>query len=357
MEDAIQHSLCAHFGATEGWVIETVMTRPGDKGLSVIRARNETIGRDLAVKADKVRWRNADQYRAIKALFDAGTRCVAPYYLDPSQRFFVMDWIDAPLLTHRLGGDDHDAWIRDVGRWLDNLQTVTGREPGGRVKPYRFRLSSRSPDKTVADVWKPLVRRLKKADLYEAGLVRLHGDFHPGNVFCASDGVVVFDPQRDRFGNPFQDVARFLLGLGLARQEADEHGRPWAGDAETDRKSFFDGYGPLRHDRVWLFDLIEEFIVAKTWRRLRRKDREGGPCRYLESELERRGLLGGDPEGVRPGRLVVPADGSLAVWSLDGAEPPRAARMTAMARRAVAGGARISVLRPLCRPFLPLGRR
>jgi hypothetical protein len=54
-------------------------------------ARNLFSRRRIAIKSSQPNYRNVEQFRALKNLFDAGVPCVRPLYLDPRHRFF--SWI------------------------------------------------------------------------------------------------------------------------------------------------------------------------------------------------------------------------------------------------------------------------
>ena len=124
--EMLRRSLCAHFGGTNSWQFETVADPSGSKyRLCILRAINADSGRDVAIKANTGRDRNEEQFNALEAFYNDGVESVRPFYIDSSKLFFVMEWVDVPLLEQQLGGPRHHELIADAGRWLSKMQNLT----------------------------------------------------------------------------------------------------------------------------------------------------------------------------------------------------------------------------------------
>lgn len=312
--DIILRSL-RDFDCGEGnWEFSILKERQAPGMMSVLLATNAPTERRVVVKAHKRKRRNLDQFKALEAMLEAGVSCVKPLHLDSKHRFFLMEWIDAPLLASCLGKDGHDDLIRQSGQWVSQLQRATAtRKPPLRML-HTLRVPSVRGDTQMKAIAADLRKRLLISDLHRSGVVRLHADFHATNIFCLPEGLMAFDAQYNRFGSPFHDPATFLMSLAILRERAAKK-NAWCGSAEHDRKSFFSGYGPLAREEVGLFDLVEDFVWVNSWARARAKNLSRGYCRILEKELEMRGLLGAAPPSHRPGRLVAEVDGAGPSWS------------------------------------------
>ncbi|WP_161555710.1 phosphotransferase [Mangrovicoccus ximenensis] len=163
--------------------------------------------------------------------------------------------------------------------------------------------------------------RLRRRRLRAAGAAGpatlLHGDFHAGNLFVRDGRMLGFDREYDVHGPAHHDLAKFLVDLGMRRAEAEAEGTPWDGDADTDRRCFFEGYGRLDPETVAAFDLAEDLVAFRLWNRgIKRRGSS-----VLDGMMRARGLVG-DAAGPRPGRLVAGLNG--AEWT--DAEMPGARR-------------------------------
>lgn len=316
--DMFRRSLGEHFGGADGWEFQIVTVPSKSKyRLCIVRADNPKLGTSLAIKANKGADKNEEQFRALDALYSQGVQCVRPHYIDKKKRFFVMDWVDAPLLGLELGGNTHDKLIVDAGRWLSNSQKLT---VSPSVRPSQLRkpkIRHISGDRTTKRLAASLKKRLKDPSAFQTVPVRLHGDFTIGNIFCAPDGLMGFDAQFDDFGSPFHDAARLLLSLAEARHHAEQSGTCWPGSFEKDRQSFFEGYGPLRPEDVPSFDLFEDCAWFTRWVRLRSRNPGDPSISFFTRELEDRRLLGTKTTPKRPGRLVKHPSEQSAHWTCE----------------------------------------
>ena len=328
--EVCRKALGARYGDPDGWAFELV-SRGG--GRSVLSASQKSSGRRVAVKFNGSNQKNREQFRALDGMHRAGVDCVRPLFFDDEGRFLVLEWVDAPLLIQELASPQRNALILKSGQWLARLQQSTVGSAKLLSKVRSMRIPKSDGDETIAEASARLKKRMKRANLPRKELVKLHGDFHVENVFCAPDRLPVFDPHFDGYGNPFEDAARFLLSLALSRQVAAEAGRPWPGDAEMDRWSFFGGYGALRNEHIGLYDLIEDYIYFTTWLRHRRRRPDCARCRFLERELKVRGVLDSANTGPRPGRLAV-GPGGTPIWTRESAAAIQRGWISSTASRA-----------------------
>lgn len=304
--------------------------------MSVVMARNSSSRQRVAIKAFKWKKRNRDQFNAMKALHETGVDCVKPLYIDHRDRFFVMEWVDAPLLGDQLAGDHHNDLIFRSGQWLAKMQEATVRQTRPRSKVRKIRMPRTSGDEIAEGVLANLKTRMKHSDFQRLGCVRVHGDIHTNNYFVIPDGVMAFDAQYDSFGNSFQDPAQFLFRLAIYRRNANDTRRPWPGSSETDRKSFFEGYGPIQQQHLWMFDLMEDYYFCNKWCSLRKRKRDDPRYDFLETELERRGLIGANKPTSRPGRLSVGPNDSTPYWTCETAPLPKEQRSSRIVGQTVA---------------------
>ncbi len=303
--EMLRRSLCAHFGGTDNWQFETVADPSGSKyRLCILRATNADTGRDVAIKANTGCDRNEEQFRALEAFYNEGVDSIRPFYIDSSKLFFVMEWVDAPLLAQQLGGTHHEELIAEAGRWLSKMQSLTANNTLDASKIRKPKLRRLRGDPNVQKLHKTLSKRLGDPKVLQNKPVRLHGDFTIFNVFSTHKRLLGFDAQVDAYGIRFHDASRFLLSLARARHDASHAGNGWPGSAEQDRQSFFIGYGSILEEDLWLFDLMEDCMYFNSWRRLRSRKGNAASIQYFDQELGNRGLLGDEGNTTRPGRLV-----------------------------------------------------
>ena len=316
--EMLRRSLCAHFGGTDNWQFETVADPSGSKyRLCVLRATNLDSGRDVAIKANTGRDRNEEQFKALVAFYNEGVDSIRPFYIDSSKLFFVMEWVDAPLLEQQLGGTHHDELIADAGRWLSKMQKLTENSTIYASNIRKPKLKRLRGDQAVQKLFKSLNKCLGDPKVLQKTPVRLHGDFTIFNVFSTHNRLLGFDAQVHAYGIPFHDATRFLLSLARARHDASHAGRGWPGSTEQDRQSFFKGYGPILEEDLWLFDLMEDCIYFNSWRRLRSRKGDAASIQYFDQQLGKRGLLGDEGQKTRPGRLVKNSGTNREIWTRD----------------------------------------
>lgn len=293
-------------GTGGSWDVSLIETRRFASGRlrRVFRARHDPSGRTVAVKTNSSARANRAEYMALETLHRSAAGTVLPLALSPGGEFFAIGWIDAPLLKHRMeAGDRHGALLL-AGSWLAEVQRHTaGMVPTGRlVTGLRLPLWARPGSARYAI--RCLRARSRRLARQAGRTVMLHGDFQPGNIFDFGNRIVVFDRIADIWGSPHLDVAKFLVYVAAQRARALESGRPWDGDNEGDRRSFFAGYGPVPQDELPQFDLAEDIMLYRKWQQYRRT----GQGR-LAQEMRLRGLVAGAVPDRRPGRLVDAGDG------------------------------------------------
>ena len=291
VEDELRRSLADWYGNPGNWTVELVSEKGTGNRRRLFRADDRSSGKSLAIKVNHAPQRNREQFKALVALHRQTSASVRPLWIAHDDAFFVMEWIDSPLLEKKLAGLKRSAWIRRAGEWLSRLHrsTAGGSEP--IVAREVLQVAEDGDDGTVSAVAAKLDARLQRLDPPACQLSMLHGDFTPRNIFCTSDGLLAFDAQRYVRGLPHLDVARFLVSLAVRRKRAAQSLRPWLGSAEKDRTLFFEGYGPLRDEHLELYGLIEDIELLQRWRSRRQTEMDGRVCRILEAELRMRGLL------------------------------------------------------------------
>lgn len=314
----LQRWLSRHYGRRQAWHMDLIRNagRSG-RGRRILRLRNDD-GQSIAIKSHDSRLRNRSEFHALRKLHEAAPDSIAPIYLARDFKYYAMEWLEAPLLSAALGRGDHAERITQAGAWLAGLHAhaaprrfLETRLPNLQISGLdlsRFR-SPRPGSEATRLASGRLRQRLRKAPLAKGPRAVLHGDFHAGNLFVLPDRVIGFDREDDGTGLTFLDSARFLVDLGQRRRDASATGETWGGDAEADRRLFFDAYGPLRAADLATYDAIEDALAFRVWRRQMRRGQSG-----MTAEIQARGLLGDDTPQRRPARLVARADGSV-IWS------------------------------------------
>lgn len=211
----------APFQKQSGWSVAPVHRQVVPNGVkTVVSVTCATVR--LAAKTNVDRAGTLGQARALDTLATALSRddVVPSLYVDPAGAFFLMPWVDAPVMWDCLYGDARASEARalsligDAGRWLRRLhdaRLVPG-TPSAAKRPFTIRQSPDDADDLVG-----LSRRLMDPLREMRGRPRedamLHGDFQAKNLFVCEDGLRTFDVPRPVAGHPLGDVARFLLAL------------------------------------------------------------------------------------------------------------------------------------------------
>ncbi|WP_138471418.1 phosphotransferase enzyme family protein [Poseidonocella sp. HB161398] len=314
LASAMSSWLRRRYGSGPDWRFEIGrLVGAGGGRMRVILHASREGGPDLAIKSHASRWRNIGEYRALAAMAAASEDSVQPVHLDPLGRFFAIEWIEGPRLSQLLGRPGREDWLARTGAWLAELHRAGGRRPLIRRGPVRVALPRSAGEDAIGEA----VRRLRQRRQGTGGTGPsrfLHGDFHADNLFLRDGRLLGFDREYEVYGPVEHDLARFLVDLALRREGAAAEGAPWDGDSETDRQAFFDGYGALEPETVASFDLTEDLMLFRHWRRGIRR----GSQSLLDGMMRARGLLG-EAAGPRPGRLVRGLHG--ADWVPDAVRP------------------------------------
>jgi Ser/Thr protein kinase RdoA (MazF antagonist) len=224
-----------------------------------------------------------------------------------------MEWVDAPLLMDRLPGPDRQPDITRVGAWLARLHATTAKHPLLAPRQRGVPLPDVETGGLAEEVARSLRERMGALRLRSGPTAMLHGDFHPGNLFVSGKRILAFDRKYDASGTIFFDIATFLVDIAHLRNLASTAGKPWPGNMEADRQSFFAGYGAISEKHLALHDLIEDLIVFRRWyHRFVQQDEH----RWFEEQLRVRGLPDRAEGIARPGRLVSLRRGG-AQWSTE----------------------------------------
>ena len=283
---------------------------PGVSGRRVLKAVNPETGHAVTVKIHGSRLRCLSEFLAMRRLHRLTRACVAPLMIARDARFVVSEWIDAPLVSDLYPTSARAAALQDVGAWLRRLHAQARRGKPRLTATYRLRIAAPDSEGEVAQAVARLTEREERVTQSSSAVTMLHGDCHGGNFFAEGRRLLAFDRERDLFGIGFIDVAKFLIDLELRRDRAARAGRPWDGDADEDRRSFFAGYGPVAPEDLALFDFIEDAMAFRLWKAA--ADR----LHVLQRAMRGRALLDGDGATMRPGRLVGPSPNACA-WTRD----------------------------------------
>lgn len=301
--------LASRYGQALDWNIDLIRTG-GRSGRTrrIMRARSAD-GQAIALKSHDSRLRNRTEFHALRKLHDATSDSILPIYLAKDCKYYTMEWVDGPLMSQSLGRADHGQRIAQTGTWLARLHTHRFPRPLFETHLPNLRLPWRPGTDAVGQASARLKQQLRMVSMSSGPRAVLHGDFHAGNLFVLPDRVMVFDREEDCFGLTFLDVARFLVDLAQRRRDAGIEGLTWDGNDDTDRRMFFDAYGPIKSRDLALYDTVEDALAFRSWRRQMRKGRDD-----QTADMQARGLLGDASPLSRPARLVAKPDGSV-VWT------------------------------------------
>lgn len=139
-----------------------------------------------------------------------------PILVIPEIEAFVMEYVDAKLLSEALGAAKYwssDTKFRNLeecfyscGLWLKEFQTITGIEYQGvnafdkLIERCNYRLdiiqitgANKIPNNFVSDIKGYIQRLLSKIKVAEVPISGAHGDFGHWNIMVAKSGITVFD--------------------------------------------------------------------------------------------------------------------------------------------------------------------
>jgi aminoglycoside phosphotransferase (APT) family kinase protein len=197
-------------------------------------------GRVLRLARDPSRTRMVEREAlALEAAHAAGAPVPAVYgqLLVDGRPGVVIDRVDGPDLLQLLGRRPWRLrWVAStLGREHAEIHGV--RAPDG-LPSLRDDLRARLQSSLVPEDVR--ARALERLDELPDGDRLIHGDFHPANVLCTSQGCVVIDWTNGSRGDPAADVARTLL----MAEGADVSEDPWAVQAlaRVARRSLVAGY-------------------------------------------------------------------------------------------------------------------
>lgn len=311
LEKGVRDWIGRQFGSADGWNINAVMTiGASSRKRSFFRARDGS-GHSFAIKQHSSRRRNRTEFKALETLHRLSPKSVAPLYLAKDYRYFLMSWIDGPLLSDVIGQPGREALLHQAGAWMAGFHGASHRRPMfmRSKKAPALEAPIRNGSDVIATAATRLRENLNRLSKGTAPMATLHGDLHAGNFFVRDGDLIAFDREQDTFGLTFLDVAKFLTDLTQRRDAAAAEGRPWDGDPDSDRRAFFDGYGPVRQDQVALFDVVEDlFTFRQVWRRIQSAAR---PEQDALFPVALRGIPGNAP---RAGRLILSQNGTVG-WS------------------------------------------
>lgn len=290
----IEAALADIFGST--WNLERIYEETKSEGSVLICRADSADGRHLAVKQFQDRNQTRLQFEALVQLSEGHPDCVAPLYLDPDGRFFVMQWVHAPTLREKMQDGDRLHLIANAGRWLAQLHRRTrSRRP--RYDPA-MEAGLQAIDGPVLDgINRELARRRRRFWFRASRLSLLHTDFQPNNLFVDQGRMIGFDPTLHRRGNRYFDVAHFILGMQVARLRARLLNAAWQDDEHADRHAFLSGYGPVPRHRRAIFSFTYDLKLARMWRRRveqgNRSPLQEAELTLLADQMRRRKLLRG----------------------------------------------------------------
>lgn len=279
------------------WALRCVYRNRTGTGLDrVFCATQHGTGRRLAVKCNADPQRNRLQFEALAHLRKAMPDCVAPLWLAPDAGFYVMEWIAAPHLLRRMQDADRLQAIAGAARWLRGLHDRTAerwRRRDDAIECEQLLPPQPCPGHETVRLRLEDWRRSLRSRRGRRAL--LHTDFQLHNLFDSGGRIIAFDPVSRRMGYVGFDLARFLIGAEMFRGLAAIGGRPWPGDAATDRRVFLEAYGGVPSASPGLFDFVEALQAARLWHRFASNpDPDRGArnrVELLERMLRRSGVL------------------------------------------------------------------
>ncbi len=309
--DSARKHLDATYDGRGCWDLKVIAQR-GSKDLRrvVLRAQNLKTDYTLALKINVDQDVNHKEFTALKEMHAETRDSVTPVFICEDNRFFLLEWVTGPELSNLVSGEDRSALLKRAGRWLADLQARTRGRPATLAAKIVTRLPHYFDDILGAEIARNLRARTTAIKLDEFSTAMIHGDYSVRNIFDSGDRLIVFDRKYDGYGPVVYDALFFLSQLEEQRDLAASNGEPWSGDADADRRDFFEGYGPMPIQDVAVFDILEDLVVAKRWHR---RHQDYGET-VLNRQMENCGLLTTDIVRKRPGRLVLKEDGATE-WS------------------------------------------
>ncbi|WP_170764841.1 aminoglycoside phosphotransferase family protein [Ruegeria lacuscaerulensis] len=264
----------------------------------VLRIR--TSAQDFALKIDTespTTGRLQKEFGVLTALsvhFDQheASRVVRPYYLSPSQTFFVSEFIDRPTaadLIHNSRDDDQIARIyRRAGAWLHDLHRF---QP---AKEYGFRprwmtdgirdLTQSVPNHILSES-QPMLAALEKAAHYLKGIpetqVFSHGDFHSQNLIVGQGEMIALDFTEAREKLAVYDIVDFLKSDIFRDAHSAEVDR--SGILKINKDMFFRRYRHPVHMEI--LDFCIRGRLLKDWLSLWQLDHD---CSAYEEDRRQR---------------------------------------------------------------------
>lgn len=276
-------SLAERFGGTpDAWTLKkSYSKRAKGSANRVFFAKNRESGLAVAVKANVLKDANERNFRALVNLRRVVPDSVRPFFIAEDRSFFVMEWVDAPLLIDKMRGPARRAALGRAGAWLARLHDVTGTgravEEQLKTLPLPAVKANRSDE--ISRVCAVLEHRYWALKGRTAPCAMLHGDYQLHNLFDQGDRVLGFDRPRDRTGAVYFDLARFCVGIRLYRDLDGARGKIWPDDAMTDRRWFLDGYGERPEEDAALASFVEDLVLFRRWRHFHVRAEKSRTCR------------------------------------------------------------------------------
>ena len=209
-------------------------------------------------------WEPGDAERTFQAMVDLaktidaahipGGAAIHPLAWAQEPSLVVMPYVDGADLVSILRQPDHPAWSDHLTTWMATAGGLLAAFHGAHTPPPEDIPKAGDEARKLAARYRldeDLIERILNQVDWRHRCARLFGDFGPGNLHGAADGVLyLLDPpdasataliHRD-LGNFSFELRRQLAGRGFTRS------RPVPGRFDELRSAFINGYAEISHE-------------------------------------------------------------------------------------------------------------
>jgi Phosphotransferase enzyme family len=217
----------------------------------------------------------AAEFRALSELMRAGfghtgrVRVPRPICLVPDWRLFVEERASGSALRTFLGGSSGSpaTAVRMAAQWLRKLHSLPLPVPANceyeaenqALEVFTENLRCRQPSLAAYLDRQGTRLRDRMAGWRGVPCTRIHGDFHPENVYVSDDAVTVIDFDRFAIADPAKDLGSFITQV---RAMSYFSGLP-ARSAEGNERAFLSEYvrGVPSHQAGPLLDRVAAYTA------------------------------------------------------------------------------------------------
>ncbi len=287
------------------WSASLLTASRSQGGAFLFRATCKATGRRVAAKLFALPATARAEFEAAQAEV-GGAALARPLFCDEDLGLLVYEWVEGPTLGEALAqgasGGERKAGLAKAGRWLRRFHDGDRR----RLRVFQplavlvevcdaaSSLTFEMPPPERAAFRRAVEGLAQRASQALPGLyrpVRLHGDFHFGNVILSPQGPVGIDPTRARVGPREEDLARMTVQLELSVAEGSVAPRLGGLDVAAAREALLAGYGLRGWGRRRLA-LREGVELLRRWQvASRSRSPRPGRAEVVQAILARRGWL------------------------------------------------------------------